>query len=208
VSLPPLHPPFRLQLVESSGLDDERLYRSAYPTLKNFRYLKRLGLRSIVSLVPKDMVTPDLTSFCQNENVVHLSFAVSGGQRPLDADVNDENSPCPTHVLVANVLALAINPERMPCLVHCVDGAHVSGLVVAVLRKLQSWPSASIYEEFERFTKDHTEVSEDERKFISTFALPVALPPSLPTWLWTPTSFVVPPNLNRDEDEDEGGADA
>ena len=213
VSLPPLHPPFRLNLVESSLAqpvkNDERLYRSAYPTLKNFRFLRRLGLRTIVSLVPRDLMTSDLISFCAQEGIAHLHFPVSGSQRPLDAGVNDDNGPCPTHALMANILAIAINPERMPVLVHCVNGANVTGLVVAILRKLQHRPDASYSEEFERFTKDHTSMSEDERKFVVAFGLPVALPPSLPAWLWSDlTPFVTPQNFRDDDEVDLVGRDA
>ena len=193
VYLPPLVPPFRPNLVESSlaslvDKNDERLYRSAYPTLKNFRFLRRLGLRTIVSLVPRDQVTSDLVAFCAETGISHVHYPVSGSQKPLDADANDECGPKPSQVLIANVLAIAINPERQPVLVHCMNGIHVTGLVVAILRKLQHWPEASYVEEFEHFTKDHMPMSEDEKTFVVTFSLPVTLPSSLPAWLWSDLS--------------------
>ena len=40
-------PPFRF------GFVDEGLSRGAYPTLRNFRYLARLRLSTIISLVPE-----------------------------------------------------------------------------------------------------------------------------------------------------------
>ena len=47
MALPPLVPPLRFSQVE------EGVYRGAYPSLINQRFLTRLGLRTIVSLLPE-----------------------------------------------------------------------------------------------------------------------------------------------------------
>lgn len=57
VSIQPFFiPPFRF------GFVDEGLSRGAYPTLRNFRYISRLRLSTIISLVPESP-TGDLIEY-------------------------------------------------------------------------------------------------------------------------------------------------
>jgi hypothetical protein len=58
MALPPLVPPLRFSQVE------EGVYRGAYPSLVNQRFLTRLGLRTIVSLLPEPP-TADLLQWCE-----------------------------------------------------------------------------------------------------------------------------------------------
>lgn len=55
-------PPFRFGIVEPG------VYRGAYPTLKNFPYLKTLGLTTVISLTPEPP-TVDLDDFCAINNI-------------------------------------------------------------------------------------------------------------------------------------------
>jgi tyrosine-protein phosphatase OCA6 len=183
IVLPPLIPPFRFNIVEGNNRN-EALYRSAFPTERNYRYLKRLKLKTIISLVPRDMLTTTrLQEFCSNEKIVHIHFPMSSTQKPLDASQDDSNAPAPTHQICAQILTLCIDRERLPLLVHCTNGAHVVGLIIALLRKLQHHTPDSYIEEFVRFTKNHT-IDDDERLFIARYFTAVTLPGSLPYWLW------------------------
>ena len=58
-----LIPPFRYAIVE------EGLYRGAYPTHRNFRFMKRLRLRVVLSFIPKDP-HPSLVQFCEENDIV------------------------------------------------------------------------------------------------------------------------------------------
>jgi tyrosine-protein phosphatase OCA6 len=62
-------PPFRFATVESE------VFRGAYPTLKNFRFLRRLNLASIVSLIP-EAPNADLKAFCEEEKISIVHFKV------------------------------------------------------------------------------------------------------------------------------------
>jgi tyrosine-protein phosphatase OCA6 len=64
-----LIPPFRFATVESE------FYRGAYPTLKNFRFLRRLNLACIVSLIPESP-NADLKAFCEDEKISNVHFKV------------------------------------------------------------------------------------------------------------------------------------
>ena len=72
----PLVPPFSFAAVE------EGVYRGAYPTLKNFRFMRRLRLTSLVSLVP-EAPTADLAEFCSHERISLHHFPVDQMQESV-----------------------------------------------------------------------------------------------------------------------------
>ena len=183
IALPPLVPPFRLSIVEGSNRS-EALYRSAFPTDRSFRYLKRLKLKTIVSMAPRSMVEKSsLPDFCNANGIEHIIIPAAASQKPLDASEDHPDAPAPTHALCAQVLTICIDRQHLPLLLHDENGAHVCGLVVALLRKLQHFSTDSYVEEFVRFTKYHT-LEDSERQFIQRFYSAVTLPESLPSWLW------------------------
>ena len=72
-----LFPPLRYSLVE------EGISRGAYPTLRNFRFLRRLGLKTLVSLTP-DEPTGDLMQWCEQVRAqTRLSLGVLLTRAPL-----------------------------------------------------------------------------------------------------------------------------
>lgn len=77
-SPPVLYPPLRFATVE------EGVYRGAYPTLRNFRYLRRLRLRTVVSLAPIG-ATADLEAWCEAEEaqLVHHRAAPTAKGEPM-----------------------------------------------------------------------------------------------------------------------------
>jgi len=162
--------PFRFGLVEHG------LYRGAYPTLKNYRFLRRLGLKTIVSLIPEPPVV-DLVEFCQFEQIHSLHFPV----QKFTGDVTVASS------VIANILEVLISSSNFPLYLHCLDGSNITGLVVMCLRKLQNWTLQACYLEFRRYQRDRI-ILVTESKFIQKFAhvehLILRIPSPLPTWLW------------------------
>eukprot|EP01052_Picozoa_sp_SAG31_P059995 SAG31_NODE_19218_length_609_cov_0.858824_1_plen_111_part_10 len=103
----PIMPPFRFATVEiesdQAGNCSYGLYRSAYPSLKNFRFLQRLKLRTILSLVPAEPVR-DLTEFCDRNDIknVHVridkfsdevTFTASVMTQVLETVIDANNHP-------------------------------------------------------------------------------------------------------------------
>lgn len=78
-----------------------------------------------------------------------------------------------------------IDPANHPLYIHCLDGADVTGLVIACLRKLQMWSISSALGEFARNL--HTNViSSEEFEFVENFKnFEVTIPMTLPLWLWS-----------------------
>ncbi|ORZ25257.1 protein-tyrosine phosphatase [Absidia repens] len=132
--LPNLIPPFRYTMVE------EDLFRGGFPKPRNYRFLKRLRLKTILSLIP-DKPTPELQDFCERENIHMLRLTVDR--------MKEDNIPLSYNKTIL-ALQIIIDPENHPLYVHCLDGADVTGLVIACLRKLQMWSLSSALLEFSR----------------------------------------------------------
>ena len=121
--LPKLVPPLRCALVE------EGVYRGAYPSLVNHRFLTRLRLRTVVSLLP-EAPTHDLLQWCEQQGVENHYVRVL----PFKKD-----EVTITHERAAEILQVLVSPERQPVYLHCLDGVAVTGTLVMCLRKLQRW---------------------------------------------------------------------
>lgn len=163
-----LIPPFRYAIVEDS------FFRGAYPTIKNFRFLRRLHLKTLVSLTPEAHPNRDMREFCEHEGIAVHNFFV---------DKFQGDGVTLTNAKVIQVLQIIIRPENLPVYVHCLDGTHVTGVVVMCFRKLQSWNLSTSTAEFCQFEKDG-EISREESQFVESFRGEIEVPPVIPKWLW------------------------
>jgi len=161
--------PFRFAIVE------EGLYRGAYPTTKNFTFLKRLKLRTIVSLIPEPP-NKELLQFCEKQKIINKHFPVPKFKEE-DSKVRVQPSS------VAQILQVIINTKNLPLFIHCLDGAHNSGVLIMSLRKLQNWNLLVIFSEFTRFTRD-SEIHSNESEFVEMFKREILIPTTIPKWLW------------------------
>lgn len=162
-----LIPPFRYAIVEDA------FFRGAYPTIKNFRFLRRLHLKTLVSLTPEAHPNRDMREFCEHERITVHNIFVDKFQDGVTL----------TNAKVIQVLQIIIRPENLPVYVHCLDGTHVTGVVVMCFRKLQSWNLSTSTAEFCQFEKDG-EISREESQFVESFRGEIEVPPAIPKWLW------------------------
>jgi tyrosine-protein phosphatase OCA6 len=159
-------PPFRYAIVE------DEVYRGAYPKNRNYRFLKRLKLKSMLSLVPNQPV-PELLEFCRNENIKNIHFQVNKVKDNVPLNYNK----------IVHVIQIIIDPSNLPVFIHCLDGANVTGLVIACLRKLQMWSIPSAMGEFLRYHRGGV-ISSEESEFVEKFSAEVEIPRTIPSWLW------------------------
>lgn len=165
-----LIPPFRYALIEKD------LYRGAYPRETNLRFLKRLRLRCIVSLLPK-APSEAIVQFCNEQRITLHHFTVpkfKEGETPLGA------------AEAQTLVELLIEPRNLPLYVHCLDGVHNTGMLIMLLRKLQCWNLAAVIAEFTRFVRGGS-ITTGESQFVERFrgiGAGVQLPYTLPPWLW------------------------
>ncbi|KAJ2582898.1 protein-tyrosine-phosphatase, partial [Coemansia sp. RSA 1836] len=163
----PLMPPYRFERVQP------QLYRGGYPKPRNFRFLRRQQLKTIVSLIPDDRDNL-LTEFCDSEGIRRIVIA---------AESPNENVTV-TESIVSRCLELVTNPDTAPVYVHCLDGSNVTGVVIMCLRKLQLWRVASLQSEYLRFEQDG-EIIPEESEFVEAYSgRGLMLPNPYAEWLW------------------------
>ncbi|KAF9968132.1 hypothetical protein BGZ70_006531 [Mortierella alpina] len=162
----PLIPPFRFGTVEPE------VYRGAYPKQRNLRYLKRLKLKTILSLIP-DAPDEVFRQFCADQGIKSIHLPV---------DKVKDNVPL-TYNRAVEAVQIIIDPDNLPIYVHCLDGASVTGLVVCCLRKLQTWNISSAMGEFLRYLRGGV-ISSEESVFVEKFASEIEISKPIPPWLW------------------------
>ncbi|CAM9466464.1 unnamed protein product [Ectocarpus sp. 6 AP-2014] len=159
-------PPFRFWAVEAD------VFRSAQPTLKNYRFLSRLKLRTVVSIAPEGPME-DEAMFCRE----HSAQLV-----PVRAELYREEAVTVSCQQVAQVLSILADKDRLPALVHCPDGRVLSGVVLWCLRRLQCWDDRASAAEFARFSG--VLPSREVEKFVESYGEEVTVPANVPRWLW------------------------
>ncbi|KAG5487490.1 hypothetical protein LSCM1_07445 [Leishmania martiniquensis] len=128
------------------------VYRSGYPTKKNYSFLCALRLRSILYLCPEDYAESNL-KFCEEKGIHVLRFPTEGNKEPF-CDISEP--------LMHRILSAICDTRNLPVLIHCNKGKHRTGTVVACLRHLQGWSLVSIFEEYKRFASDKARVGDQQ----------------------------------------------
>ncbi|KPI82973.1 putative tyrosine phosphatase [Leptomonas seymouri] len=148
------------------------VYRSGYPTKKNYSFLCALRLRSILYLCPEDYAESNL-KFCEENGIHVLRFPTEGNKEPF----NDISEP-----LMHRILGAICDTRNLPLLIHCNKGKHRTGTVVACLRHLQGWSLVSIFEEYKRFASDKARVG--DQQYVELYHPIVKLtPPFVAPWV-------------------------
>ena len=110
-----LYAPFRYSMVEND------VYRGGYPKQRNYTFLQKLGLKTILSLT-KDPPTAEFLAFCFVNKITSIHVQVD---KPKD------NVPL-TYPKVSSILALIIDPDNLPIYIHCLDGTVVTGMELSI----------------------------------------------------------------------------
>ncbi|KAI8907038.1 tyrosine phosphatase family-domain-containing protein [Powellomyces hirtus] len=133
------------------------VYRSAFPKKKNFSFLKKLGLKSILTLILEDY--PDQNQkFMEENNIQLFQFGVAGNKEPF-VDIPEDT--------ICAALTVLLDRRNHPILIHCNKGKHRTGCLVGCLRKLQHWSHTSIFDEYRRFS--HPKSRSMDQQFIELF---------------------------------------
>lgn len=144
-------PPLNFSMV-SRGI-----YRSGHPNERNFEFLRRLNLKSVLYLGTEDYRS-NMTNWTASQNIqtFHLRLAINK-EPTAEMDEGD----------VVKALQLILKPENWPILIHCNKGKYRVGCIVGLVRRLQGWSHTSIFEEYSRFAG--TKISDLE--YIEVFDL-------------------------------------
>ncbi|GAA5857634.1 hypothetical protein JCM8547_004307 [Rhodosporidiobolus lusitaniae] len=155
------------------------LYRSSFPRAKNFAFLRTLGLKSVMVLVPEPYPEENV-EFIKEEGIQFFQFGIPGNKEPVVS--------IPEEKLIA-AMAVALDSRNLPLLIHCNKGKHRTGCVVGCLRRLQGLPLVSVLEEYKRHS--HPKSREGDLMCIEEFAgltkvWDAAEKEFLPTWASDP----------------------
>lgn len=128
------------------------VYRSGYPTKKNFRFLQAMKLRSICYLCPEEYGQTNM-KFCEEHGVNVLRFPMEGNKEPF-VDIPEG--------IVHRVLSALCDKRNHPIMIHCNKGKHRTGTICGCLRKVQGWSLVSILDEYVRFAGDKARVGDQQ----------------------------------------------
>ena len=147
------------------------VYRSGHPNERNFSFLKRLNLKSIIYLANDDY-RENVVQWAHREGIRIFHHRVTMNKEPFTEMDEDEVASALTHIL---------DERHLPVLIHCNKGKYRVGCVVGCIRRLQRWSHISLLEEYARFAGE--KMSDEE--FIERFDLSrVKLDPEhCPSWL-------------------------
>ncbi|KAI9714398.1 MAG: hypothetical protein M1820_000359 [Bogoriella megaspora] len=102
------------------------IFRSGFPQEENLSFLESLKLKTIITLVP-DEVAPSHAKWMEDNNIRHL-------QIPIRPNKEDKSA---TPILDLNTaLTVLLHRETHPILIHCNQGRHRTGCVVACFRRV------------------------------------------------------------------------
>ncbi|KAJ2704668.1 tyrosine-protein phosphatase siw14 [Coemansia sp. IMI 203386] len=118
------------------------IYRSGMPKRRNYAFLKKLKLKSILTLIMEEYPQQN-QKFLEQSGIKLFQFAVAGNKEPF-ADI-------PKDIMCEALLAL-MDKRNHPILIHCNKGKHRTGCLVGCLRKFQEWSNTSIFDEYRRYS--------------------------------------------------------
>lgn len=133
------------------------LFRSSYPKPENYDFLEQLGLKTIVTLVDKNY-TDEYRDFIDRNHINHDMFAMKGTKK--------EDIPLAT---MESILNIVLDRSNYPLLIHCNQGRHRTGCVVAVVRKIAGWDRTSVTDEYRAYAG--RKVRECDVDYIQAFTL-------------------------------------
>jgi tyrosine-protein phosphatase SIW14 len=163
-----LVPPLNFAMV-SKGI-----YRSGFPNKKNFAFLKKLKLKSIMYLSPDEYFEENY-KFMKENNIQFFQYKIEGNKEPFK-EISYED--------ISNALTQVLDTRNLPMLIHCNKGRHRVGCLIGCLRKLQNYSMNSIFDEYIRYAGPKLRISDQE--FIEIF--PVNIIKLNPEYL--PESFL------------------
>ncbi|KAK4525293.1 hypothetical protein GAYE_SCF09G3201 [Galdieria yellowstonensis] len=146
-----LIPPLNFAMV-SPGV-----YRAGYPNKKNYLFLKKLNLKTVLYLCPEDYSSANIEFFMETGTQV-LQFGIPGNKEPF-VDIPED--------VIRDALEVLLDVRYHPLLIHCNKGKHRTGCLVGCLRKVQRWSLTSIFDEYRRFAG--TKVRILDQQFIELF---------------------------------------
>merc|ERR1712216_283231 len=128
------------------------IYRSGYPNKKNFGFLAKLGIKTIVCLYTEKDYPEDHVAFMAEHGVNLKMFDIEENKEPFTG-INELNFRAALH---------EVQYGQKPLLIHCSKGTHRTGCLVGCFRKFQHWSMTSIFDEYRRFAQHEIRLLDEQ----------------------------------------------
>jgi tyrosine-protein phosphatase SIW14 len=156
--LQPLLPPRNF-----GAVTDHKVFRSAFPQDRNLDFLDFLGVKTLLCFVDTDP-SEGYTEFVRTNNVTRLR---------IDISPNKEGKVKTTVDSICEALLVVLDATNYPLYIHCNQGRHRTGCVIACMRKVQGWPMEAIVAEYETYS--NPKMRDGDLEFIRNVFQPESL---------------------------------
>ncbi|KAJ2377535.1 tyrosine-protein phosphatase siw14 [Coemansia sp. RSA 2607] len=150
------------------------IYRSGMPKKRHYPFLKKLKLKSILTLILEEYPQQN-QKFLDQNGIKLFQFGVAGNKEPF-ADIPED--------IMSEALLTLMDKRNHPILIHCNKGKHRTGCLVGCLRKLQEWSNTSIFDEYRRYSAPKSRSM--DQQYIELFDIRPVLekidPQYMPDW--------------------------
>ena len=131
----------------SYAVVEDGVHRCAMPGAGNISFLSSLGARTAI-ILSNEPLEGRVADVLEKEGVQVV---------PLGREhwVPDPAWTGLSELLVKEAVEILLDVSRHPVVLACSTGLHITGAVVACLRKLQQWATYAVMEEYRAFAEPH-----------------------------------------------------
>ncbi|KAF2709281.1 hypothetical protein K504DRAFT_379312 [Pleomassaria siparia CBS 279.74] len=141
----PLFPPLNYGTVERKAI-----YRSSYPQVENFEFLKSLRLKTILTLVDVP-VSPEYAKFIEENGIQHFRVHIQANKGAVKVQACQ----------MAKAIRIVLDRSNHPLLIHCNKGKHRTGCVVGITRRIQGYDETQIWNEYHVYAEDKARILDE-----------------------------------------------
>ncbi|EME38570.1 hypothetical protein DOTSEDRAFT_75925 [Dothistroma septosporum NZE10] len=158
VRLQPLSVPRNYGAVERNAI-----YRSGKPAKENLDFIGALDVRTMLTLIDPSAddkkIDAEVYDFIQAFDIKHENVIITPNKDKDGTRISPDS--------LCQALLIVLNPVNHPVYIHCNQGRHRTGCIVACLRKIQQWPIEEILTEYNTYA--HPKPRKEDLAFIKAF---------------------------------------
>lgn len=128
--------------VNYGAVETDMIFRSSYPKKRHVQFMEKLRLSTLLTLVEDELDEPmdrEVSHFMEEFGIQHTRILINANKKGKINTTNDS---------LCEAILTILNPTNQPIHIHCNQGKHRTGCVVACLRKIQQWPVDEILDEY------------------------------------------------------------
>jgi len=151
-------PAFSNIKISNFGKMDDRFYRGARPSERDFANLKALGIQTVIDLTDN---TPKEKGYVEAQGMRYVNIAIPDKQDPSDAQIQQ-------------FLKVVNDPSTGKFYVHCAGGRHRTGVMGAVYRfNVYHWNLEQAYAEMLDFDFYTSNGHGGQKKFVEAYSIQI-----------------------------------